>query len=56
VNVGFAALEMNADLGISSATFGFGSGISFSVIVSLRYQATSFWNEAELGSGSPESW
>jgi len=29
VNVGFAALEMNADLGISSATFGFGSGIFF---------------------------
>jgi ACS family tartrate transporter-like MFS transporter len=29
VNVGFAALEMNADLGFSSATFGFGSGIFF---------------------------
>src|SRR5882724_2881549 len=29
VNVGFAALEMNADLGFSSATFGLGSGIFF---------------------------
>src|SRR5436309_3987663 len=29
VNVGFAALEMNADLGFSSVTFGFGSGIFF---------------------------
>src|SRR6266576_6204507 len=29
VNVGFAALEMNADLGFSSVTFRFGSGIFF---------------------------
>jgi len=29
VNVGFAALEMNADLGFSAATFGLGSGIFF---------------------------
>src|SRR3989440_12909218 len=29
VNVGFAALEMTADLGFSSVTFGFGSGIFF---------------------------
>lgn len=29
VNVGFAALTMNADLGISSAAFGIGSGIFF---------------------------
>jgi ACS family tartrate transporter-like MFS transporter len=29
VNVGFAALQMNADLGFSWATFGFGSGIFF---------------------------
>jgi ACS family tartrate transporter-like MFS transporter len=29
VNVGFAALQMNADLGFSSAVFGFGSGIFF---------------------------
>jgi ACS family tartrate transporter-like MFS transporter len=29
VNVGFAALEMNADLKFSSAVFGFGSGVFF---------------------------
>lgn len=29
VNVGFAALEMNRDLGLSSAVFGFGAGIFF---------------------------
>jgi len=29
VNVGFAALTMNADLGISSAAFGLGAGIFF---------------------------
>jgi ACS family tartrate transporter-like MFS transporter len=29
VNVGFAALQMNSDLGLSSAAFGFGSGIFF---------------------------
>ena len=29
VNVGFAALQMNPDLGLSAAAFGFGSGIFF---------------------------
>jgi MFS transporter, ACS family, tartrate transporter len=29
VNVGFAALEMNRDLGLSSAVYGFGAGIFF---------------------------
>src|SRR3954462_5027486 len=29
VNVGFAALQMNAALGFSASTFGFGSGIFF---------------------------
>lgn len=29
VNVGFAALQMNSDLGFSAAAFGFGSGIFF---------------------------
>jgi MFS transporter, ACS family, tartrate transporter len=29
VNVGFAALHMNSDLGSSSAAFGFGSGVFF---------------------------
>jgi len=50
VNVGFAALEMNADLGFSSVTFG------FLVIACLRYQAISSLNELEPGFGSRESW
>src|SRR5437899_6589510 len=29
VNVGFAALQMNSDFGVSSAAFGFGSGVFF---------------------------
>src|SRR2546429_8575272 len=29
VNAGFAALQMNSDLGFSSAAFGFGSGVFF---------------------------
>ena len=29
VSVGFAALQMNSDLGFSSAAFGFGSGVFF---------------------------
>src|ERR1700712_5282052 len=29
VNVGFAALQMNKDLGFSPSTFGFGAGIFF---------------------------
>src|SRR5213596_1316098 len=29
VNVGFAALQMNSDLGFSSVAFGFGSGVFF---------------------------
>src|SRR6195256_6708994 len=29
VNVGFAALQMNKDLGLSSSAFGFGAGIFF---------------------------
>src|ERR1700743_776625 len=29
VNVGFAALHMNKDLGLSSSAFGFGAGIFF---------------------------
>jgi MFS transporter, ACS family, tartrate transporter len=29
VNIGFAGLQMNADLGFSSAAFGFGSGVFF---------------------------
>ena len=40
VNVGFAALEMNRDLGLSSAVFGFGAGIFFVGIRFSKSQAT----------------
>ena len=32
VNIGFAALEMNKDLGLSATVFGLGSGIFLSLI------------------------
>jgi ACS family tartrate transporter-like MFS transporter len=35
VNVGFAGLQMNTDLGFSSTVFGFGSGNFFSRLLSL---------------------
>lgn len=40
VNVGFAALEMNRDVGLSSAVFGFGAGSSSSAIRFSKSQAT----------------
>ena len=36
VNVGFAALTMNADLGLSSAAYGLGAGIFFIGYVAVR--------------------
>ena len=36
VNVGFAALTMNVDLGLSSAVFGFGAGIFFIGYIAVR--------------------
>ena len=41
VNIGFAALTMNKDLGFTSSVFGFGAGISFSATSSLRCHRTS---------------
>jgi hypothetical protein len=40
VNVGFAALTMNQDLGLSQTAFGFGAGISSCPISSSRYRRT----------------
>ena len=40
VNIGFAGLTMNKDLGFSSAVFGFGGGIFFSATSSSRCRAT----------------
>lgn len=40
VNIGFAALTMNQDLGFSPTVFGLGAGIFFLVIFCLRYRQT----------------
>src|SRR5437773_2240422 len=43
VNVGFAALTMNADLGLSAEMFGFGAGIFFPGIILVM----TYWFTAE---------
>ena len=40
VNVGFAALQMNRDLGFSAAVYGFGAGIFFLGTCCSRCRAT----------------
>jgi ACS family tartrate transporter-like MFS transporter len=40
INVGFAALTMNHDIGLNEYTYGWGAGIFSSVTVSLKFQAT----------------
>jgi len=40
INVGFAALGMNRDLGISATVFGWGAGLFFISYFILKYQAT----------------
>jgi ACS family tartrate transporter-like MFS transporter len=42
VNIGFAALTMNKDLGFSPTVFGFGVAFSFSGISCSRCRQTSF--------------
>lgn len=55
VNIGYAALTMNAELGIDPAFFGFISGIFLSVILSARFPATSSSCGPGHGYGSPGS-
>ena len=49
VNIGFAALTMNADLGLTKAMYGFASGIFFIgyVLFLLQPGATEEWQRAE---------
>ena len=56
INVGFAALTMNKDLGLDAATFGFAAGVFFGAISCSRCQATSFWRRSARVCGSPASW
>jgi len=56
INVGFAALTMNKDLGLDAATFGFAAGVFFGAISCSRYQATSLWKNSARAYGSRASW
>ncbi len=51
VNVGFAAVTMNADVNISAAAYGFGAGLSFLDISSSKFQAISCWQDTARAYG-----
>ena len=56
VNVGFAKLQMNADLGMSDTAYGFGAGIFFLALrACARCRATCCWCASARGSGSRAS-
>ncbi len=55
VNAGFAALQMNHDIGLSAAQFGLGGGCSTCPTCCARCPATSPWSGSAPGSGSPGS-
>jgi hypothetical protein len=52
VNIGFAALTMNKDIGLSPAVFGFGPASSSSAISCSRCPPTSSCTRSARGSGS----
>ena len=52
VNVSFAALQMNVDLGFSPAEYGFGAGVLFVGFLAGNIPASCFCN----GSGSTAGW
>jgi sugar phosphate permease len=52
VNIGFAALTMNKDLGFSPTVFGFGAGIFFLGYSCSRCPPTSCSTRSVRGSGS----
>lgn len=51
-NVGFAALTMNKDLGLSAYVFGWGAGIFFLGYFLFEFRATSSWRKWGRESGS----
>jgi len=55
VNVGFAALTMNQDLGLSQTAFGFGAGIFFIAYFLFRYHPTCCSNGSAPANRSPAS-
>jgi hypothetical protein len=56
VNISFAALTMNADLGLSPAVYGWGPASSSSAISCSRCPATWCWSGSAPAYGSPASW
>ena len=56
INVGFAALTMNKDLGLDPAIYGLAAGAFFWGYCSSRCRATSSWKRSARGCGSPASW
>ncbi|WP_238786022.1 hypothetical protein [Pseudomonas sp. S35] len=55
VNVGFAKLQMAADIGLSDMAFGFGAGVFLSATACARSPATWCCSAWVRGSGSPAS-
>jgi ACS family tartrate transporter-like MFS transporter len=56
VNVGFAALQMNHDLGFTASVFGFGAGILFVTYMLCEAPSNLVWARWVRGAGLPESW
>jgi len=55
INVGFAALTMNKDLGFTATVYALGPPRSSGAIACSRCRATSFSKKSARGCGSPAS-
>jgi hypothetical protein len=56
VNVGFAALTMNADLGLTAEMYGFGAGIFFAGYFLFEVPSNLLLEGSARASGSRGSW
>jgi ACS family tartrate transporter-like MFS transporter len=56
VNIGFAAITMKEDLGFTASILGFGAGIFFWAISSLKFPPTLFCTKLALAFGLHGSW
>ena len=56
VNVGFAAMTMNRDLGLSATAYGLGAGLFFLGYVAFEVPSNLISSGSERGSGSRGSW
>jgi sugar phosphate permease len=56
VNVGFAKLQMSADIGLSDAVFGLGAGIFFIGYAACEIPSNLLLQRFGLGFGSHEFW